>query len=474
MYDVIIIGAGISGATIARELSKYNIRTLILEKENDVAMEATLANSAIVHSGHNPDPGTLKAKFNVMGNKMYKKMSDELDIPLLECGGMVVSTNETQNQILSDLRNRALANGLSPDEAKIIDRFEILKLEPNISDSVKSALFLKTTMVTFPWEVAIANIENAMNNGVELMLNTKVLSIGYSNRYNVKTGKGTFEASIVINASGVNAQEINEMVNKSSFKISPRRGEYFVLDNDITVVNSVIYPTPTDKGKGVIATPQVHGNTLLGPTSMNVDFDNMTKTSYEGLDYIKESIKETIKDIPFNKIIRSFSGSRASSDVGDFIIDENNKFINVAGIDSPGLTAAPAVAKYVVEEMVANLIQLKPKKDWNPKRRKVIRLNELSKPEREELFKSDSRYANVICRCENISEGEVIDSIKRNCGATTITGVKMRARPGAGRCQGGVCQPEVLKILSRELNIKPTEVVYKQQGTNILVSRTKE
>lgn len=475
MYDCIIIGSGISGATIARELSKYNLKTIILEKEFDVASEATMANSAIIHSGHDPLPGSLKAKYNVLGNRMYRKMSEELDIPILECGGLVVAIDDDQMETIKMLHDRGIENGLSTKEIKYLSVDEARELEPNLADVIKGALHLPTTAVTFPWEAAIANIENAMDNGVELSLETKVTGITKDEYFTVETSKGSIAGKVVINASGIYAEQIAEMLYEPDFSIRARRGEYLVIDSDTSVVSSVIYPTPTDKGKGVILTPQTHGETLVGPTSEFVSFEESMSTTIAGLNYVKEHAKETIKGIPYHKVIRSFAGARPTGNTGDFIIGESKVpgFINVAGIESPGLTAAPAIAVDVAA-IAVDILCAKEKDDFNPLRRKVIRVKELNKTDRSKLVKEDKRYANIICRCENITEGEIVDSIHRNCGASTIVGIKARVRPGAGRCQGGFCQPEIIKILARELNKDPMEVMYKGAGSNILIARTKE
>ncbi len=475
MYDCIIIGSGISGATIARELSKLNLKTIILEKDFDVSGEATMANSAIVHSGHDPLPGSLKAKYNVLGNRMYRKMSQELDIPLLECGGMVVATDEEQLATIRELYERAFENGLTESEVTLMTREEALVLEPSLSDSVLGALNLPTTAVTFPWEAAIANIENAMDNGVSLSVETMVTGISKKDHFIVETTKGDFEGRVVINASGIYASKIASLLYEPEFNIRPRRGEYLVIDSDTTVVNSVIYPTPTSKGKGVILTPQTHGETLVGPTSEFVEFSEAMKTTSEGVKYVKENAVKTVKNIPFHKVIRSFAGARPTGDTGDFIIGESKieGFINVAGIESPGLTAAPAIA-IDIARLVKDKLNASDNTEYNPKRRKVVRINELNSEELSTLIKKDKAYGNVICRCEGITEGEIVDSIHRNCGSNTVVGVKARVRPGAGRCQGGFCQPEVLKILARELQLDPMDVLYKGKGSNILVAKTKD
>lgn len=475
MFDVIVIGSGISGATIARELSRYNLKTIVLEKEFDVAMEATMANSAIVHSGHDPHPGTLKAKFNILGNRMYEKMSEELDIPFMKCGGMVTAINEQQIVLIEELYERALINGLSKEEVQLIDQEQVRALEPNIADGVVKALYLPTTAVTFPWEAAIANIENAMDNGVKLALENKVLKIEKTDHFIVTTNKTVYESKIVINATGVYGSEVAKLISTPNFDIKPRRGEYYVLDKDVKLVNSVIYPAPSEKGKGVIVTPQYHGNTLLGPTSEYVDFSDISKTTAAGLEYIKTNVEQTVKNIPYHKIVRSFAGGRATSSTEDFVIEESSTpgFINVCGIESPGLTAAPAFAKYVVEELVSKHFDLEEKADYNPRRRKVIRTNELSFDDLNLAHQADHKYGKIVCRCEKITEGEIVDAINRNCGARSVVGVKNRVRAGAGRCQGGFCQSEVINILARELKIDKLDVVYNKVGSHILKTTTK-
>lgn len=475
MYDVIIIGAGISGTTIARELSKYDLKIIVLEKEFDVATEATMANSAIIHSGHDPLPGTLKAKFNVLGNRMYKQMSDELDIPYLPCGGMVIASSEEELKTLDMLYERALKNGLTKKEVVYLARDEIEHKEPNISDSVLAGLDLPTTAVTFPWEAAIANMENAMDNGVELKLETKVTNISKQKVFTVETTNGTFQSKSIVNATGVYAAQVNGMYKPSKYTIKVRRGEYYVLDKNVYEINSVIYPVPTEKGKGVIITPQYHGNVLIGPTSEFVDIEDMSKTTPSGLEYIKKLAKKSVKDIPYHKVIRSFAGGRATSSTHDFVINDldNSGFINVGGIESPGLTSAPAIAVYVVEELLSTHLKLIKKIDYNPYRRKVVRLIEMSDDRVSNLVSDDPLYGKIVCRCERITEGEVVDSINRNCGARSIVGVKNRVRAGAGRCQGGFCQTEILRILARELKIDKMKVNYQKEGSYILKARTK-
>lgn len=476
MYDVVVIGAGIIGTCIARELSKYQLKSIVLEKESDVGQDVTSANSAIVHSGHDPIPGTLKAKFNVLGNRMYEEMSTDLDIPFLKSGGMCYAKNDAEVDVLKELQQRAFENGLSKDEAVLLSKEETHALEPGFTDNIIAALNLPTTAITYPLEAAIANMENAMDNGVELAVDTEVLDINKNDDHlEVVTSNGTFESKVVINAAGLYASKISKMIAETNFNIKPRRGEYFVLDKDVKIIDHVLYPTPSEKGKGVLLTPQYHGNTLLGPTSEFVDFRDKAITSREGLEYIKDNINKVIENPRYDKIIRTFAGSRPRADVHDFIIEESNVkgFINVGGIESPGLTAAPAIGVYVVEDLVSKRLTLTKNPTYNKYRRKVIRLDEYSFEEKNELVKDNAQFGHIICRCERITEGEIVDAIHRNCGATTVSGVKNRVRAGAGRCQGGFCQPEIIQILARELGKKPEEILYKKQHSNLLKSRTK-
>lgn len=476
MFDVIIIGSGISGACIARECAKYQMDVLVLEKNIDVASETTLANSAIIHAGHDPLPGTLKAKYNIIGNRMYEEMSKELDIPYLKSGGMVVATNEEEVKHIKMLYDRGLENGLKVNELELINQTKIRQLEPNISDEVIMALNLPTTAITYPMEAAIANLENAMDNGVRLQTDAEVIDIKkIKNYFQVYTKDEVFKSKYVINAAGLYAETISNMVVPNYFKITPRRGEYLVLDKDVDVVSRVIYPVPTKKGKGILATPQYHGNLLLGPTSEFVKFDEVKQTSSKGLNDIKEHIKKSVKNIPFDKVIRTFAGSRPTPSNKDFIIEETEVegFINVAGIESPGLTAAPAYARYVVEKLIVKNNHFKKNDQFNPIRRKINRMNELSIDEKNILFKKNHTYGEIICRCEQVTKGEIIDAITRNAGARTVVGVKHRTRAGAGRCQSGFCQVEVSKILAEYLHIPLEEVKYQGKYSKIVKEKTK-
>lgn len=475
MYDVLIIGAGIMGASISRELSKYKLKIIILEKENDVADGTSKANSAIIHAGYDAKEGTLMAKYNAKGNEMYSKIADELDIPFKRIGSFVLAFSEEEKKHLNMLYERGLKNGVP--QMEILNFEEIKKIEPNISDSVVAGLYAKTTGIIGPWEATIGMIENAMDNGVELVLNSEVIAIEKKdNFYKITDSKGnTYESKVIINCAGVYTDKIHDFVYPCEYKIIPRRGQYFVMDkNEGKKVNTVIFQCPNKLGKGVLVTPTVHGNLLLGPDSQDILDKEDKATTTEQLEFIKERATKSVKNISLREVIRTFAGLRAESDTEDFVVKNTNNFIDVAGIKSPGLSAAPAIAEDV-SQMIIKILENPPKKeDFNPFRKKQIRFMELSNENKKEIIKKDSSYGRIICRCENITEGEIIDSIHRNIGATTVDGVKRRCRPGMGRCQGGFCGPRIQEILAKELN-KPLEsIVLDGENSYILTGETKK
>ncbi len=476
MYDVVIIGAGIMGTFIARELSRYKLRIAVLEKSNDVANATTKANSAIVHSGYDAKVGSLKAKFNVLGNPMFDKVCEELDVPLRRIDSLVLAFNEDEMTTIGELYERGISNGLK--KITLIDKEQVASLEPNLNKTVLGALRTTDCGIVGPFELAVALAENAMDNGAELFLNNEVKSIDkVSEGYIVHTNEGSYKAKYLVNCAGVHADEINNMVAKESFRIKPRRGQYFVLDKSAgNLVNSVVFQCPTSMGKGVLVLPTVHGNLLVGPDSQDIDVKDNFDTTLDDLENVKLVARKTIINIPFDKVITSFVGLRATPDTGDFVIGEAGDakgFINVAGIESPGLSASPAIALHVVELLKSISGGFEEKKDFNPIRRKLTRFYELSEQEKTEAIKRDPRYGRVICRCENITEGEIVDVIHRKAGARTVDGVKRRTRPGMGRCQGGFCGPRVIEILSRELGINMLDVVKDGVSSKILDKETK-
>ena len=480
MYDIAVIGAGIIGTSVARELSRYSLRIALIEKDNDVANGTTKANSGIIHAGYDAKPGSNKAKYNALGNPMFDELCEELAVPFKRIGSLVIAFNSQDMEKVEELYNRGLANGIP--EMRILGRSEVKKMEPNLNDEVVGALHAPTAGIIDPWELAIALAENATENGVELLLNHRVTAIekltdGFDIRTSASGIEARIEARYVINCAGVYADEINNMAAAPYFRITPRRGQYFVLDkNTGSLVNSVVFQCPGKMGKGVLLTSSVHGNLLIGPDSEVLDDKDNVETAAHRLLLIKEAAARTATGIPFNTMIKTFAGLRASPSTRDFIIEESKEtagFINVAGIESPGLTAAPAIAEEVVRLLKATAGELKKRDDFNPLRKKVIRFMELKDHERPELVRKNPAYGRVICRCENVTEGEIIDVINRKAGATTVNGIKRRVRPGMGRCQGGFCAPKVMEILARELGRDMQEIVNEGKESYILSGTTK-
>lgn len=476
MYDITVIGAGITGTFIARELSKYQLKVLLIDKENDVANGTTKANSAIVHAGYDAEEGTLKAKLNVRGNELYENICKELHVPFKRTGSLVVAFNKQEMEAVHELHERGIKNGVP--QMEILDKENVLKLENNLSEEIVGALYAKTAGIVGPWELAIALAENALENGVELMLNSPVTDIAKTAEgYRITAGDQKIESRIVINCAGLHSDDINNMVNSPSFEILPNRGEYNLFDKSAgNIVNTVVFRCPSEAGKGLVVMPTVHGNLLIGPTAEYVADKSSFETTLDGLAALSEHALHTLKQINLKNVITSFTGLRAKVKTQDFIIEESKEaagFFNVAGIDSPGLTSAPAIAEYVIELVKTRIENLVIKPDFNPNRRPNIHFMELSDIQKAKLIEKDPRYGRIICRCEQITEGEIVDVIRRKAGARTVDGVKRRARPGSGRCQGGFCAPRVMEILARELEMDITEVVKDRPDSYILTGKTK-
>jgi len=477
MYDFIIIGAGIIGSAIARGLSSYQAKVLCLEKENDVANVQTLANSAIIHAGHNPKPGSLKAMLSVKGNKMYEDWEKTLEIPLLYTGAYVVAHNDTEEIKLQEILQTTKANQVP--EFELIDGDDARKVEKNLAKSITKVLSLPTTKVTYPWEVAFACMENAIENGVEFHKNQEVIDIKPINGHYQITTKShrIYQTRHIINAAGVAADDIGQMIETPPFKTTPRKGEYFVLDKSVKgFMKHVIYPLPSDKGKGVLITPQYHGNILLGPSSEFIDDKFHTNTTAQGLDYVKKNAVDLAENIPFDLIIRSFAGIRSTSTYDDFYIKESLNhpgFYYLGGIESPGLTAAPAIAEYLIKDIIGMDKKYARNQAFSPYRKKRVEFHRLSSSEKEALLKADKRYGRIICKCEKITEKEIIDSIQGPLGSHTIKGLKKRVRAGAGLCQGGYCEEKLVHLISDTLNISPLDIHYDDEQSLIFTHETK-
>ena len=470
MYDVVIIGAGVSGSACARELSKYNLSICVVEKEEDVCCGTSKANSAIVHSGIDCKTGTLMAQMNLRGNEMMDELSKELDFEFRRNGSLIVCFSDDDMPRLKELYNQGIANGVPG--LKILDAGEAHEMEPNLSDQVLAALYAPTAGIVCPFELNIAMAENAYNNGVEFKFDTEVKNIRKQEKgFVVETSKGDLETGCIVNAAGIYADVFHNMVSEKKLHITPRKGEYMLLDKSAgTHVNHTIFALPNNNGKGVLVTQTVHGNLLIGPTATDLEDREETATTSEGMEEVSAKSRKTVKDIPLRKVITSFAGLRAIEDGMDFVIKEVEDapgFIDCAGIASPGLTSSPAIG-CMVADIVKEKLHPEVNPDFDPVRKGILDPSELSLEERNELIERSPEYGNIICRCEMISEGEILDAIRRPLGAKSLDGVKRRTRAGMGRCQSGFCSPRTMEILSRELGISMEEIT-KTGGASRLI-----
>ena len=475
-YDIIIIGAGVSGSAIARELSRYECKVLLLEKDEDVCCGASKANSGLVHAGYDAKPGTLKAKMNIRGNELMTALARELDVPFKRIGSLVVCTDETMRSGIDELYERGIANGV-PD-MKILSASEVKDIEPNISDNVVCALYAPTAGIICPFRLNIAMAECACQNGVEFAFNSPVTSMEKTDEgFCVKTPSGTYYSSVVINAAGCHADEIHNMVSCNKLQITPRRGDYILLDRSCDgFVKHIIFPQPTKMGKGILVTPTVHGNTIIGPTAIDTDNKDEAPATADGIAKVIEGSSRNVKGLPLKQVITAFSGLRAHEDCSDFIMEEASDcpgFFDCAGIESPGLTACPAIGEYMAG-LVSEKLSLSLKSDWNGICHDVVKPFSLPAEDHGKLISEHPEYGKIVCRCETITEGEIIDAIRRPLGARSLDGVKRRTRAGMGRCQGGFCSPRVMEIISRETGM-PLDSVTKNGGSSkIVYGRTKD
>lgn len=476
MYDVVIIGAGVSGCASARELSRYNLNICVVEMEEDVCCGTSKANSAIVHAGYDAEHGTLKAKLNVEGSQMMEALSKELDFHYKKNGSLVVCLHEEERDNLQKLYERGVKNGVK--DLRIIDRDELVKLEPNISDDAVAALYAPTGAIVCPFDMNIAFAENAAANGVEFRFDTKVTGFEKKeNNWVVQTSKGDIETKYVVNAAGVYADVFHNMVSEKKIHITPRRGDYCLLDRSAEgFVTHTIFQLPGKFGKGVLVTPTVHGNTLVGPTAIDIEDKEGTNTTQQGIDELTKKAGNTVKNLPMRQVITSFAGLRAHEDGHEFIIEELEDakgFIDCAGIESPGLSSAPAIGK-MVAEIIRDLTGAKEKENFIATRKGILDPKTLSKEEYAALIKEKPEYGNIICRCEMITEGEIMDAINRPLGAKSLDGVKRRTRAGMGRCQSGFCSPRTIEILARERGVDPAEITKSGGESKIIVGINKD
>ena len=469
MKDIIIIGGGAVGTSIARELSKYKLDILLLEKNTEVCQETTKANSAIVHGGYDAKPGSLKAELNVKGTAMFEDLSKDLEFTYKNIGSLVLAFDEEDKLMLDKLYNRGIENKVPGME--IIDGEAARELEPLVSEKIVGALHCKSAGIVDPFNYTYAMMENAIDNGADLETEKEVIGLEKDkDRIRVKTSDGEYEAKFVINASGLNSDKIANMAGDFDFKLMPTKGVYRLLRKDPKFnLGKVLFQTPTKKGKGVLVTSTYEGNTMVGPTSEMIKEITEPIAQEESLETLDRLSKKSLPTLDLKKTIRIFQGIRAKPDTGDFMIYPSKNMegvVHAGGIESPGLSAAPAIALYVKEILGEIGLKLEEKEDFNPYRKRIPRVAKLTKEEKERLIEEDPKYGERVCRCESVSEAEVVEAIKR--GAVTRDGVKRRVRAGMGFCQGNFCGPKVKALLTRELHIDEEDIKEEIHGEQLV------
>ncbi|MDY5742236.1 MAG: NAD(P)/FAD-dependent oxidoreductase [Lachnospiraceae bacterium] len=476
MYDIIIIGAGVSGAAIARELSRYQYRILMLEKEEDVCAGTSKANSGIVHAGFDTKPGSLMSRLNLRGSRMMEELARELDIPYRRNGSLVLCFSEADRPQLQSLYEQGLANGV--EDLRLLSAAEVKALEPTVSDQAVAALYAPTGAIICPFELTLAMAESAVINGVSLMREAEVIAIQRDEeRYLVQTTQGMFQSRLVINAAGVYADHIHRMISRQPLSITARRGEYCLMDQRNQVpVSHTIFQLPTALGKGVLVTPTVHGNVLVGPTAIDIEDKTGTETTAAGIGAVLQKAALSVPAVNPREVITTFSGLRAHRKEHDFLIAEAADapgFIDVAGIESPGLSSAPAIGEYVAG-LVRHILPVDTRADWQAGRTRPFQFAAATAAERQAKISEDARFAQMICRCELVTEGEIVAAIHGVIGARSVDGIKRRTRAGMGRCQSGFCLPHTLRILARELQLSPEKITKKGGSSLYLTGSDKE
>ena len=476
MYDAVIIGGGAVGCAVARELSRWKLKICLAEQGEDVCVGTSKANSAIVHAGFDAPTGSMKARFNVEGSRRMEALSRELDFPYRRNGALVVCFEEAGLPHLEELLHRGQVNGV--EGLEILRGGRLHELEPALSEKAVAALYAPTSAIICPFGMTIALAENAAHNGAEFRFDTRVETIRRTGEgYVLETSRGPLETRAVISAAGVWGDVLHNQVCSDTACIVPRRGEYCLLDRkDGGLVQRTVFQLPGPMGKGVLVTPTVHGNLLVGPTAADQEQRDLTATTAEGLAFAQDMARKSVPGLPLRDVITSFAGLRAHLAEGedDFRVGQPVPgYFEALGIESPGLSSAPAIGAYLAEQAAAYLGAAE-KPDFAPLRRDIVHLRELPFEERQRLAAENPAYGNIVCRCEGISEGEIVDAIHRTPGARSLDGVKRRVRAGMGRCQGGFCTPRVMEILSRELGVPQTELTKNGGASRLLAGRTKE
>lgn len=476
MYDAVIIGGGVIGCAVARYLSRFQGRFCLLERENDVCSGTSKANSAIVHAGFDAKAGTLMAKYNVLGSRMMPQLAKELDFPFRRNGSLVLCLAQEDMPKLRALYENGIQNGV--EGLEILDARRLHEMEPNISDGAVAALWAPTGGIVCPFQMTVALGENAIHNGVEIYRNAEVTEVkrGKDNTWQVVTKEDTLETRAVINAAGVYSGVFHNMVSRRKIHITPRRGEYLLLDKAAgETVHSTIFQLPGVLGKGVLVTPTVHGNLLVGPTAQDTEDFEGTNTTARGLAQVREKAGGSVKNLNFRQVITSFAGLRAHEDGHEFILGQPEDaagFFDCAGIESPGLSAAPAIGQEIAGQ-VSGFLGLEEKPNFDPIRRGPVNPKSLSKEQWAALIEKEPAYGQIICRCEQVSEGEILAAIRSPLGARDLDGVKRRTRAGMGRCQGGFCAPRVMELLARELGMAQNAITKSGKNSRMITAQGK-
>ena len=481
MYDVIIIGAGVTGCAVARFLSKYQGRFMVLERSEDVCTGTSKANSAIIHAGFDAAHGSLMAKYNLIGSRMYPELAKELDFAYIRNGSLVLALSEEDIPKLEALKENGIKNGV--EGLEIVDRARLKELEPSVGHVPVAALYAPTAGIVCPFGATIAFAENAHKNGVEFRFNAEVKGLTKETDENgqacwiVQTAEGAFRTRAVVNAAGVYADIIHNMVSAQKIRITPRKGDYLLLDRRTGgYVKHTVFQVPGKYGKGVLVSPTVHGNTIVGPTAEDIDDKEGVDTTAEGFDDLMEKAGLAFDDLPLREVITSFAGLRAHEEHHDFILGEVADapgFFDCAGIESPGLSAAPAIGEETAKNVAARLA-LPENPDFVPTRKGFLDPKALPLEELSALIKEKPEYGRIVCRCEQISEGEILDAIRRPLGAKSLDGVKRRVRAGMGRCQAGFCAPRIMDLLAEEWDMDVADVTKSGGGSGLIVGLVKD
>lgn len=475
--DVVIIGAGAVGCAIARELSKYQVKVVVVDKRDDIGGDASKSNSAIIHTGYDAAPGTLESQLVVAANPMYDKLAKDLDIPFQRIGAILPAFTDEQYEKLPEIKEKAFKNHVY--DVEYLTKEEILEKEPELNPDVKGGLYIPRESIIDPFILVQALAENANENGVDFMLNTEVIDIKVENGaiQSVETTNGSIETTFVVNAAALHCDDIAAMVGKADYKVVARRGQFYILDKNTSCkVQNIVLPIPTKITKGKLMTPTIHGNMLVGPTAEDLDDKVDVSTTTEGLDSIYADVSKMIPNVNIRDTITQYSGLRPNRNPEGLhvdVYDDLAGYVNLSGVRSTGLTLSVAMGKYVVEKLKEIGCQLTFKENFQPTRRGIPRFHEMSREEQEKLIQENPLYGTIVCRCETITEGEIVNAIQRPLGARTVDAVKRRVRAGMGRCQGGFCGPKVIEILSRELGIPTEEVNKNLPGSYMIVGKNK-